>query len=117
MVGNPIVNQNPQLGRVDNNGDGLRDILYDYFSGDGAGQNDAAAYNTAASASMRSNNFAGTTAGMGGSFGNSGGASGFLARSTGGGNANNNDLNDRFDAMEVNDRAGTNPANSGQYET
>ena len=111
MVGNPIANQNPQLARIENNGDALRDVLYDYFSGDGGAQVEATGYNTA-SASMRGNNFAGTTAGMGGSFDNKiGGAGGFLGRS-GGGAASNNDLNDRFDAMDVNDRS-MKHANSG----
>jgi len=37
LVGNPIVNQNPSLGRIENNSSGLQDALYEYFSGMGSG--------------------------------------------------------------------------------
>ena len=37
LIGNPIVNQNPSLGRIENNSSGVQDALYEYFSGMGSG--------------------------------------------------------------------------------
>ena len=117
------MNQNPQLARIENNEDALRDVLYDYFSGVG-GQPEPT-YNAAASnsQSMRvmnpGGNLGSTTAGMhGGSFNaNTGRGGGFLSRAEGAA-ANNraDDLNDRFDAMDVNDR-GLKHGGSAEYST
>ena len=37
FLGNPIVNQNPALARIENNAGAIQDALYEYFSGMGGG--------------------------------------------------------------------------------
>ena len=37
FLGNPMVNQNPALARIENNASAIQDALYEYFSGMGGG--------------------------------------------------------------------------------
>ena len=79
LVGNPIVNQNPQLARIENNASVVQDALYDYFSGMG-GAGGGFGGSGGQSAVNLNMDAMGGSGGLGGSYSSQRVGGGFLAR-------------------------------------
>lgn len=99
LVGNPIVNQNPQLSLIVKNGSQVQDALYDYFSGmSGAGFGGSGSQ----SAANLNSDAMGGSGGLGGSFNSQRVAGGFLSRQEKGPSA---DPSSQFERLDINNNS------------
>ena len=103
LVGNPIVNQNPQLARIENNASVVQDALYDYFSGMG-GAGGGFGGSGGQSAVNLNMDAMGGSGGLGGSYSSQRVGGGFLARADQA-VASKNDPSPQFERMEVNNNS------------
>ena len=102
LVGNPIVNQNPQLARIENNESAMQDALYDYFSGMGGGGFGGSGGQSAVNLNADA---MGGSGGMGGSFSSQRvGGGGFLARADQAA-AQKNDPTSQFERLDINNNS------------
>ena len=108
LVGNPIVNQNPQLARTENNSNVLQDALYDYFSGMGGG---AGFGGSGGQSAVNLNMDAmGGSGGMGGSYASQRVGGGFLARADQAAAAQQNDPSPQFERLDINNNSMRQPS-------